>query len=428
MAQISNQQYAAKFADIAPQTLYAKLPDAMQKFLHQQAVDLRLTQQELRELCLIANDLQMWKEAPLDELWPSDIQPKKPLLAELRARYQACQNKPRSYASFEVVDKPRTLKPNLVTQDKGKLGLGYCPVASEKTRCCNLLTLDAVERCGFDCSYCSIQSFYHQNEVRFDEGFAQKLRDIELDPDKFYHIGTGQSSDSLMWGNHNGNLEALCEFARRNPNVILEFKTKSKNIKWLLENEFPENVLCTWSLNPQSIIDNEEHLTASLQERIGSARRIADKGRLVGFHFHPMIWFEDGGAAYADIATQLCAEFSVDEVALISMGSLTYTKDVMRTIRKREFKSKILQMPFTQVAGKFAYPDDIKIELFKGLHDALAEWQQRVFFYLCMEPANLWKPVFGAEPYADNLAFEAAMKASYAGKINSIRDRALSQP
>ena len=427
MAQISNQQYAEKFADIAPQTLYAKLPMPMQAFLHQQALLLRFTQQELRELCLIANDLQMWKEAPLDEIWPAHIQPKKRLLAELRSRYQACQQQPKSYAAFETADKPKTLKPNLVTQDKGRLGLGYCPVASEKTRCCNLLTLDAVERCGFDCSYCSIQSFYHENEVRFDQGFAQKLQDIELDPDKFYHIGTGQSSDSLMWGNHNGNLEALCEFAARNPNVILEFKTKSKNIKWLLENAFPENVLCTWSLNPQSIIDNEEHLTASLQERISSARRIADKGRLVGFHFHPMIWYQDGAEAYADIAAQLCAEFSADEVALISMGSLTYTKDVMRTIRKRDFKSKILQMPFTRVAGKFAYPDEIKIELFKGLFDAFGDWQQQVFFYLCMEPANLWAPVFGVEPYEDNLAFEQAMKQCYATKIDSVRKDALGQ-
>ena len=417
MTVIDTQVYADKFASIAPQTLYSQLPGFLQAFLREKAQVFRFTQQDLRELCLIANDLQMWKEKPLDQIWPLHGKSKKVVIAAVRQHYAGLQNQPKNYDRFEVQDKPKALKPNLVTQDKGELGLGYCPVASEKTRCCNLLTLDAVERCGFDCSYCSIQSFYHENEVRFDQGFAQKLKSLKLDPDKFYHIGTGQSSDSLMWGNHNGNLQALCEFAADNPNVILEFKTKSKNIAWLLENDFPENVLCTWSLNPQDIIDNEEHQTASLAERIKSARRIADKGRLVGFHFHPMVWFDGFEQAYADIANSVLQQFDVNDVALISMGSLTYTKDVMRTIRKRDFKSKILQMPFERVAGKFAYPDEIKISLFKGLYEALLPWHEKVFFYLCMEPADLWQPVFGQEPYADNAAFEQAMKDSYMAKI-----------
>ena len=311
-------------------------------------------------------------------------------MARLRLGFQEVQGKLKSYADFAPGDKPAAIKPRLVSHDKGELGLGYCPVASEKTRCCNLLTLDAAERCGFDCSYCSIQSFYHQNEVRFDIDFASRLQSLELDPNTLYHIGTGQSSDSLMWGNHNGNLAALCRFAETHPNVILEFKSKSKNIRWLLDNEFPENVLCTWSLNPQVIIDYEEHQTADLDARIRSARRIADKGRLVGFHFHPMIRFRDWENAYAEIAARLVNEFDPGEVALVSMGSLTYTRDVMRTIRKRDFSSKILQMPFSEVAGKYAYPEEDKTEMFSSLYSCFAPWHERVFFYLCMEPATLW--------------------------------------
>jgi len=103
------------------------------------------------------------------------------------------------------------------------------------------------------CSYCSIQSFYNQNTITFDSGFTQKLKNLQLDPNKTYHIGTGQSSDSLMWGNREGILDALFDFAFKNPNVILEFKTKSDNIKYFLENNVPKNILCTWSLNTNSI-------------------------------------------------------------------------------------------------------------------------------------------------------------------------------
>ena len=69
-------------------------------------------------------------------------------------------------------------------------------------------------------------------------------------------------------------------------------KTKSNNIKYLLEHKVPKNIICTQSLNTQTIIDNEEHLTASLTKRINAARRVADKGVKVGFHFHPIVEYK----------------------------------------------------------------------------------------------------------------------------------------
>ena len=63
-----------------------------------------------------------------------------------------------------------------------------------------------------------------------EKNLKDKLAALELDPNKNYHIGSGQSSDSLALGNKNGILDAQFEFASNNPNIILEFKTKSKNV------------------------------------------------------------------------------------------------------------------------------------------------------------------------------------------------------
>lgn len=294
--------------------------------------------------------------------------------------------------------------------------MGYCPVASQRTRCCNLLTLDAVENCGFGCSYCGIQAFYNDREIHFDSRFADKLNALDLDPERIYHIGTGQSSDSLMWGNRFGVLDALMDFARRHPNVILELKTKSKNIAYLLKNPIPGNVICTWSLNPSRIIENEEHLTAPLDERLAAARRAADRGIIVGFHFHPMVHYADWKADYADLFARVESGFKPAEVALVSLGTLTFTKSVIRRIRNGGFKTRILQMPLTESDGKLSYPDEIKLELFSHAYGSFAAWKDRVFFYLCMENQRLWRPVFGFE-YPSNQVFEEAMKASYLEKI-----------
>ncbi|NCB55264.1 MAG: hypothetical protein EOM49_10100 [Epsilonproteobacteria bacterium] len=406
----------AHFEKACENTAFQSLHVRTQDFLKHKADAYRLSFSQIQQLIVIAVDLQMWGEA-IETFW-EDKESKKEALAHLQNRYEALKTMPKQYP-----EKPASFdKESFVLEEVNKetLGLGSCPVASPKTRCCNLMTLDAVESCGFDCSYCSIQSFYKNNTITFDKTFAEKLERLELDPARTYHIGTGQSSDSLMWGNRSGVLEALFAFARKNPNVILELKSKSDTIAYLLENDVPKNVLCTWSLNPQVIIDNEEKRAASLQARIQSARALADKGVLVGFHFHPIVLFEGWHEAYTAIAHELTNIFTCKEVALVSMGTLTFIKPVLKKIRLRAQKSKILQMPLVDANGKYSYPLALKEQMFSTLYQALKPWHNDVFFYLCMEDESLWQKVFGHE-YANNEAFEEAMLKAYAQKIKGIR-------
>ncbi len=417
--------YAQKFSAICGQTLFPLLPEKTRDFIRTQAHQYRFTQQELRQICEIARDLEMWGEPGLPPLWgrlqtdgAQGKEAKKALIRQLKADWMALKERAALYPGHEETSSLPPQKLKLEAREKDRLGLGFCPVASERTRCCNLMTLDAIENCGFDCSYCSIQAFYHEDRVYFDKNFAEKLQALTLDPEQTYHIGTGQSSDSLLWGNKHGILDALTAFARAHPNVILELKTKSKNVGYLLEHGIPSNVLCTWSLNTPVIIRREEHRTATLDERIEAARRIADRGGLVGFHFHPMVHYDGWREEYAQIFLRLQRTFSPEEVALVSFGTLTYTKSVVRQIRQRGLKSRILQLPLVDSDGKLSYSEETKRELFSHAYRSFAAWHGRVFFYLCMENDRLWQPVFGYA-YPSNEDFEMAMKRAYAAKIEA---------
>ena len=405
-----------KFEKNIKNTHFKNLNEKTQNFIKDKALKFGFSYQELKQLIDISIDFEMWNEKRIYEIW-EDKDNRKKTFAYIRDIWQELKNRPKSYANFsKVAPYDYSRKISFIEVEKEGISLGRCPVASPKTRCCNLYTLDAVESCGFDCSYCSIQSFYNENKIGFDKNFAQKLKNLRLDPNKYYHIGTGQSSDSLLWGNKEGIMEALFEFARANPNVILELKSKSKNIKYLLENDVPKNILCTWSLNPTTIIENEEHLSASLDERIGSARRVADKGVLVGFHFHPIVVYENYLDEYKEIVDRLIKTFKPSEVVLVSMGTLTFIKPVIKKLRERNFKSKILQMPLVDASGKFSYPLDTKLEMFKTLYDTFKPWHKKVYFYLCMEDQSLWKKVFGFE-YSSNEEMEKDMINSYKNKI-----------
>ncbi len=367
-------------------------------------------------------DLKMWNEKDIDKNVLLQLDEKyegkqlsKKIFEFIVNYHKELKTAPNDYKKFESV-KYDARKFSFKEVSKEGIGLGACPVASEGTRCCNLLTLDAVESCGFDCSYCSIQSFYNQNKIGFDKDFKTKLENLNLDPNQTYHIGTGQSSDSLMWGNRDGILDALFIFAKKNPNVILEFKTKSNNIGYFLENDVPKNIIVTWSLNTQTIIDNEEHLTASLEQRLSSARQLANKNILVGFHFHPIVVYENYLQDYKKVYDDIMNQFNFNEVVLISLGTLTFIKPVIKKLRERELKTKILQMPFETINGKQSYDLETKKEMFKHAYDSFKPWHGKVYFYLCMEAHTLWKDVFGYE-YSSNNQFEEFMLNNYMDKI-----------
>ncbi|MBN2617696.1 MAG: DNA repair photolyase [Spirochaetales bacterium] len=412
-----------KITEFQENTNWLRLGIENRSFIESNSLLYNFSHQDIKQLIDIALDLQSWGEKPLSFYLPKEIRTnlkdkelKKYIINTIKDAWLALKANPTDYTNF--VPNRDIEKENLIYEDTGKdrVILGDCPVASEKTRCCNLKTLDSVINCGFDCSYCTIQSFYRGGKILFEKNLKNKLQNINLDKNKKYHIGTGQSSDSLMWGNYNNNLEDLFNFAIENTNIILELKTKSANIDYLLKTTVPKNVICTWSINPDIIIQNEEHLTASLNERLDAAKKVHDKGILVGFHFHPMVHYSNWENDYKEIANKIMSSFDPQKVALISIGTLTFIKPVIKQIRNRNFKTKILQMPLVDAEGKFSYPYNIKKEMFSTLYSYFKDWHTKVFFYMCMEDKKLWMDVFNRE-YQTNEDFELDMITNYFTKI-----------
>lgn len=407
--------YLKKFESLTERTLYDRLRWEQKAFVRDIAFKHRFTFQEFRQVVEACRDLSMWGEKDLQTWWQDQIYQaslegihlKKHLLRRLQAYMKELKSDPAVYPK-EGLTRPKSRRVNLVVTEKSKKKIfGMCPVASSKTTCCNLLTIDAVENCPFGCSYCTIQTFY-RDKIIFDEDFAEKLKRIQLNPGRFYHICTGQSSDSLAWGNRNGILDALFQFAEDHPNILMELKTKSDNIGYLLKRDIPSNIVCSWSLNTPTIIQNEENFTASFERRLQAARTLADKGIQVGFHFHPMIYYQGWDRDYPGAASVLIHQFRPREVLFISLGSLTLIKPAVQKIRHVGHPTKILQTEFVpDPHGKQTYPDEIKIKLFKTIYEAFRPWHRKVFIYLCMEKAPIWEATFGYV-YENNEEFESA--------------------
>ena len=106
---------------------------------------------------------------------------------------------------------------------------------------------------------------------------------------------------------------------------------------------------------------------------------------------------------------------------MIGIGTLTFTKAVIKRLREMGAESKVLEMELVDAAGKYSYPLDKKEKMFRHIYSSFPkEYKDNIFFYLCMEDPSLWMKCLGRE-YSCDKDFEMDMKRFYLSKINSVR-------
>ena len=400
-------------------SIFSSLPTPVREKLDSLFSSIHFTRSEKLEIVKEEADLLEWKEESFVLSHPISASGKdgrdgERYISELRRHMKRLRESETDYSNFFPQKRSQGKTKKLMSDQKLVLSRCPCPVDGEKTRCCKLRTLDAVMQCAFGCSYCSIQAFYNENEIRIVSNLREKLEAMEIGDD-VWHIGTGQASDSLLLGDDYGTLSALATFAEKHPNIVLEMKSKAG--RDVFNRPWPRNMVFTWSLNAPTIIEKEEHFTASLSERLRMAQKARDNGNLVGFHIHPMFYFKGWEKEYGEVVEAIVSNFRPEEICMIGIGTLTFTKAVIKRLREMGQESKVLQMELTEAAGKYSYPLDKKEKMFRHIYASFPEeYRKGVFFYLCMEDPTLWKPVLERE-YSSDKEFEMDMKKNYLRKI-----------
>ena len=146
--------------------LFLSFPPEIRALLGEKAEKYYLSFQDLKKLMEMAADLNSWEGEDLTQIWrdpPENLKGKERKhwsLSRVEARWQELKQKGPDYsadlkpgAGIRKTERTNAVRITETPAGKELILLGNCPVASEKTRCCNLLTLDAVLSCGYDCSY-----------------------------------------------------------------------------------------------------------------------------------------------------------------------------------------------------------------------------------------------------------------------------------
>jgi len=292
-----------------------------------------------------------------------------------------------------------------------------CP-ASPGARCCRYRVINLVSGCPLDCSYCVLQGYLNRPTIHVFPDLEKVFREVDAEladsPAHPLRYGTGELSDSLALDHLTGFSAELVEFFGNRPRCWFELKTKTVNVGNLLGlNKAPSNIVVSWSVNPQSVIDSEEAGAPAIAQRLAAARLVQEKGFHLGFHFDPVFHFRGWEDHYRKLVEDIYAVARPGNVAWISLGCLRFSPWLMPYFHERFSRHPLLAGELHPVPpdGKYRYPQAVRIDIYRKLYRWIRDFDPEVYVYLCMENAAAFRWALGREVGEDDLAVERGFPA-----------------
>ncbi|MCA9401271.1 MAG: hypothetical protein KC713_06565 [Candidatus Omnitrophica bacterium] len=263
-----------------------------------------------------------------------------------------------------------------------------CP-CSTKSVFCGYHVVNLGSGCAFECAYCYLQDYVNSPGIVLPaniEDFFDKFREYRQD----VRVGSGELTDSLIFDHLTEFSVQIVDFFRGYPKSSFEFKTKSNNISLLTSIKGTENVVISWSMNPQFIIQETEHYTANLNERLNAAKECAEAGYKVAFHFDPIIVYAHWRQDYQDLIRQIFSQIPKSKIAWLSIGTLRMTLGLKRIIENRFPDNFILNDEFlVGHDGKLRYSNRVRAQIYQSMKKWITAYSPETIVYLCMEEKTM---------------------------------------
>ncbi len=191
--------------------------------------------------------------------------------------------------------------------------------------------------CLYDCRYCFLQGMFRSaNHVLFVNyaDFEHDLISHIESTDESICFYSGYDCDSLAFDPVTGFSSYFVPLFKKHQNAFLELRTKSTQIRGLLDMEPLPNIICAFSLSPSEVIINYEQKTPSLTARLSAIKRLQQAGWTIALRFDPLILVNDFYVVYSRFFEHLYSELRKQSLHSITLGSFRLPKGFHKNIKK----------------------------------------------------------------------------------------------
>ncbi len=238
--------------------------------------------------------------------------------------------------------------------------------------------------CIFDCNYCFLQGMYRSaNYVIFTNfnSFMNEIKRIAKNhKNESVYFFSGYDCDSLALENITNFAENFIPFFNKIENAYLELRTKSINIKPILNFKPSSNIILAWSLNPKEIVYEYENKTPSLKKRLETIKKLQQIGWPIGLRFDPIIFHKKFENVYSRFFSEIFSFLDSDKIHSVTIGTLRFPKNFFKSIK--EIGDKRL-FSFLEFDGKlYNYENTNKKKLLNFCYEKLLRKidKKKIFF------------------------------------------------
>ena len=241
--------------------------------------------------------------------------------------------------------------------------------------------------CIYDCRYCFLQGMHRSahyllfvNYEDFAEAIGSTINKCDLNSSVWFF--SGYDCDSLAYEPVTRFAAYFLPFFAQHPHAYLELRTKSTQIRSLLEQSPLPNVVVAFSFTPQGISTALEHKVPDVSVRFHTIKRVQAAGWSIGLRFDPLIYVHNFKQQYRELVSSIASSIDPKRIHSISLGSFRMPKDYFKTIVKLYPDEALYAGPMqTNDEGLITYAGDVKEEMLEFVTDLLLQWFPQTILY-----------------------------------------------
>lgn len=240
--------------------------------------------------------------------------------------------------------------------------------------------------CLYDCRYCFLQGMYSSaNYVVFVnyEDFMNEIIHISQAADSPVYFFSGYDCDSLAYEPVTHFIKEFLPFFQPLKNAVLELRTKSTNIKTLLQQEPFAHCVVAFSMTPEEISRDVEHKVPPLPKRLQAMQEVAEKGWRIGLRFDPLIHHPEFTSLYQNLIASIFQRISAKHLHSISIGPLRFPEKMYQKIVKLYPQDALLAHPLYRQGNVFSYRDKVEQSMKNYIYDLLKKHVDQTLLFEC---------------------------------------------
>ena len=239
--------------------------------------------------------------------------------------------------------------------------------------------------CVYDCRYCFLQGMYSSaNYVLFVnyEDFIDEIK-TTAKPEQSNWFFSGYDCDSLALDPLTQFLDFILDFFSQQSNLFLELRTKSTQIRGLLNRKPSKNVITAFSFTPDKIARALEHGAPNIQKRIAAMHKLAALGWPVGIRLDPMIDYPDYQQDYKELIQQLFSGLNTNALHSISLGNFRLPTAYYKTLAKLYPDEPLFATDLVQSGGIVSYGEQREKMMLQYCTEQLLQHTSTEKLYAC---------------------------------------------